>query len=198
LKSLLNKHINFEKTKTLGKTSDRMLLVGAVDVLSGQFNVFKNDEVSVEALLASAAIPTLFRAVKIGGKVYWDGLFSQNPPVRELTETSPDEIWVIQINPPRRKKEPTSIEEIQDRRNELAGNLSLEQEIYFIRKINEFVNNKSFSNDKYKHIEVRRIRMLRDLNYSTKLERRLEFIRDLIAYGEHQAEDFLKGLRACE
>jgi len=49
-----------------------------------------------------------------------------------------------------------------------------------------------------KHIEVRRIPMLRDLNYSTKLERRLEFIRDLIAYGEHQAEDFLKGLRACE
>jgi len=194
LKGLLNKHINFEKTKTLGKTSDRMLLVAAVDVLSGQFNVFKNDEVSAEALLASAAIPTLFRAVKIGGKVYWDGLFSQNPPVRELTETSPDEIWVIQINPPRRKKEPTSIEEIQDRRNELAGNLSLEQEIYFIRKINEFVNNKSFSNDKYKHIEVRRIPMLRDLNYSTKLERRLEFIRDLIAYGEHQAEDFLKGL----
>ena len=33
--------------------------------------------------------------------------------------------------------------------------------------------NKLFSNDKYKHIEVRRIRMLRDLNYSTKLERRL-------------------------
>ncbi len=194
LKGLLNKHINFEKTKTLGKTSDRMLLVGAVDVLSGHFNVFKNDEVSAEALLASAAIPTLFRAVKIGDKVYWDGLFSQNPPVRDLTETSPDEIWVIQINPPQRTKEPTSIEEIRDRRNELAGNISLEQEIYFIRKINEFVNNKSFSNDKYKHIEVRRIRMLRDLNYSTKLERRLEFIQDMIAYGERQAEDFLKGL----
>ena len=58
--------------------------------------------------------------------------------------------------------------------------------------------NKSFSNNKYKHIEVRRIRMLRDLNYSKKLERRLEFIRDLIAYGEYQAEDFLKGLRAGE
>ena len=45
LKGLLNKHINFEKTKTLGKTSDRMLLVGAVDVLSGYFKVFKNHEI---------------------------------------------------------------------------------------------------------------------------------------------------------
>jgi NTE family protein len=111
-----------------------------------------------------------------------------------LTETSPDEIWVIQINPPQRTKEPISIEEIRDRRNELAGNICLEQEIYFIRKINEFVNSKSFSNDKYMHIEIRRIRMLRDLNYSTKLERRLEFIQDMIAYGERPAEDFLKGL----
>ncbi len=47
-----------------------------------------------------------------------------------------------------------------------------------------------------KHIEVRRIRMLRDLNYSTKLERRPEFIQDMIAYGERQAEDFLRGLKA--
>jgi hypothetical protein len=38
--------------------------------------------------------------------------------------------------------------------------------------------------------------MLRDLNYSKKLERRLEFIQDMIAYGERQAEDFLKGLKA--
>jgi len=101
-----------------------MLLVGAVDVLSGQFNVFKNDEVNAEALLASAALLTLFRAVKIGDKLYWDGLFSQYPPVRDLTETAPDEIWVIQINPPHRTKEPTSIEEKRDRRNETRLKIS--------------------------------------------------------------------------
>ena len=101
-----------------------ILLVGAVDVLSGQFNVFKNDEVSAEALLASVALPTLFRAVKIGDKLYWDGLFSQNPPVRDFTENSPNEIWVLQINPPHRTKEPTSIEEIRDRRNETRLKIS--------------------------------------------------------------------------
>ena len=58
--------------------------------------------------------------------------------------------------------------------------------------------NKSFSNDKYKHIEIRWIRMLRELNYSKKLERRLEFIQDMIAYGERQTDDFLKGLKACK
>jgi hypothetical protein len=33
---------------------------------------------------------------------------------------------------------------------------------------------------------------------SKKLERRLEFIRDKIACGERQTEDFLKGLKACD
>ena len=89
------------------------------------------------AILASAAIPTLFRAVWIDHKAYWDGLFSQNPPIRDFVQVSdssdekPDEIWVIQINPQGRPREPMSLEEIRDRRNELAGNLSLNQEIYF-------------------------------------------------------------------
>ena len=39
--------------------------------------------------------------------------------------------------------------------------------------------------------------MLRDLNYSKKLEDRLEFIQDMIALGERQAKDFLKDLNAC-
>jgi hypothetical protein len=37
------------------------------------------------------------------GKYYWDGLYSQNPPVRELIagvdqEVVPDELWIIRIN----------------------------------------------------------------------------------------------------
>jgi predicted acylesterase/phospholipase RssA len=34
----------------------------AVNVLSGRFKVFRNPRVTVEAILASAAIPNLFRA----------------------------------------------------------------------------------------------------------------------------------------
>ena len=104
-----------------------VLLVGAVDVLTGAFKAFdsRRDRISADTLLASAAIPTLFRSVHLDGGVYWDGLFSQNPPVRELVDTRPDEIWVIQINPTRLDAEPRSPVEIADRRNELAGNRSL-------------------------------------------------------------------------
>ena len=57
--------------------------------------------------------------------MYWDGLFSHNPPVRELPDAKPNEIWVIQTNPERSVSEPKSMAEITDRRNELSGNLSL-------------------------------------------------------------------------
>ena len=68
--------------------SHPVLLVGAVDVLSGEFRAFnsRRDRISAETILASAAIPTLFRSVRLGGGTYWDGLFSQNPPVRELID----------------------------------------------------------------------------------------------------------------
>lgn len=48
------------------------------------------------------------------GGTYWDRLFSQNPPVRELLDAGPDEPWVIQINPQQRDTEPTTLAEIAD------------------------------------------------------------------------------------
>ena len=192
LRRMLEQHVEFEKIEKLLNPSSPMLLVSAVDVLSGCFRVFKNAEVSVNAILASAAIPTLFRAVHTDDGVYWDGLFSQNPPVRDLPDANPDEIWVVQINPERRENEPKSVHEILDRRNELAGNLSLNQEIFFIEKINELVYKGLLIGSKYKYIKVRRIEMLRDLDYTSKLDRSPSFIQGMMAYGEEQADDFLK------
>ena len=61
---------------------------------------------SVRPILASATIPTFLRSVRLDGGTYWDGLFSQNPPIKELTDEKPDEIWVIQINPSELEDEP--------------------------------------------------------------------------------------------
>ncbi len=50
--------------------------------------------------------------MRLDGGTYWDGLFSQNPPIKELTDESPDEIWVIQINPGELEDEPKTVTEI--------------------------------------------------------------------------------------
>jgi NTE family protein len=193
LKEMIEKHVDFEKLGELVKPSSPMLLIGAVDVLSGKFKAFSSlrDEINVDMILASAAIPTLFKAVHTNGGVYWDGLFSQNPPVRELPDAGPDEIWVIQIDPQKDKTEPKNMPKIMDRRNELSGNLSLNQEIYFIETINRWVAEGSLSGTKHKVIEVKWIEMLRDLDAESKLNRDPEFIQGLMSYGEEKAQEFL-------
>ena len=214
LERMLKERIEFEKIGTPQKDSSPMLLIGAVDVLSGEFRAFnsRRDEISAETILASAALPTLFRAVRTDGGVYWDGLFSQNPPIRELPKARPDQIWVIQIDPKKRAEEPRSMADILDRRNELAGNISLYQEIHFIEKMNHLVerlgNKDESPKDRrlyvpgkegkegrdYKHIVVRWIRMSRPLDFASKLDRSPSFIRGMMNYGERQAEDFLERL----
>ena len=140
-KRMLERRVDFAKVGLQPEDSYPVLLVGAVDVLSGEFRAFnsRREAITADMVLASAAIPTLFRSVRVGDGTYWDGLFSQNPPVRELVDTRPDELWVIQINPSARDGEPTTMVEIADRRNELSGNLSLHQELGFIEKIDQLL-----------------------------------------------------------
>jgi NTE family protein len=173
-----------------------------VDVLSGRFRAFysRRDRISAKTILASAAIPTLFRSVRLDGGTYWDGLFSQNPPVKELTDERPDEIWVIQINPRETGHELKTVAEIADRRNELPGNLSLYQELGFIEKIDQMLDKGHLPRDgKYKQIVVRvielsRSRLSRSLGTASKLNRDPRFIQDLISHGELRAEEFLAAL----
>ncbi len=201
-RAMLLRQVNFDHIQVEPDASRPMLVVGAVDVLSGGFRAFnsRRERISVDAILASAAIPNLFRSVHLDGGTYWDGLFSQNPPVRELIDADPDEIWVIQINPRERDDEPRTIAEIADRRNELAGNLSLHQELHFIETIDRMLEEGHLAPDgKYKPIVVRvielaRSRLSQSLGAASKLNRDPEFIGDLIAHGEERAQEFFVAL----
>jgi NTE family protein len=201
-RGMLERRVDFEKVAVQPEGSYPVLLVGAVDVLSGQFKAFhsRRDGISAETILASAAMPTLFKSVRFAGGTYWDGLFSQNPPVKELTDERPDEIWVIQINPREAEHEPKTMAEIADRRNELSGNLSLYQELGFIEKIDQMLEQGRLpQDDKYKQIVVRvielaRSRFSRSLGTASKLNRDPRFIQDPISHGELRAEEFLAAL----
>jgi len=144
------------------------LLLGAVELHEGEFVAFSSERapgdggISIDAVLASAAVPWLFRAHEMAGLddttlaprslTLWDGLFSQNPPIRDFLsgvtddERKPDEIWVVQINPTQARLDaggPHALPhiafnggEIWDLRNALAGNLALNQELGFVEAIN--------------------------------------------------------------
>jgi NTE family protein len=190
----------------VGADPDRehpLLVVGAVDVVSGRFRAFDSwtEPITVDEVLASAAIPTVFPAVHLPDGVYWDGLFSQNPPVRELLDSKPDELWVIQINATAIDEEPRTVLDIADRRNELAGNLSLFQELKTVEKIDRLLAEGVIPPDgPYKPVVVRvlelsRSRSSRLLGPSSKLNRDRRFLEELMAQGEQQADEFLAALR---
>ena len=200
---MLERRVDFAKVEVQPEGTYPALLVGAVDVLSGEFKTFnsRRDRITPETILASAAIPTLFRSVRAGdGGTYWDGLFSQNPPVRELTDEGPDEIWVVQINPKELESQPKTVLEIVDRRNELSGNLSLYQELRSIEKIDQLLEEGLLSSEgKYKQIVVRVIELSRSrfsgsLGTASKLNRDPRFIEDLMSHGEARADEFLAAL----
>jgi NTE family protein len=194
LRQAVEKHVDFEKAAGLVTSSSPLLAVSAVDVLSGEFRVFKNGEVTPEAILASAAVPTLFPAVPLGDGLYWDGLFSQNPPIRDLLSTRPDELWIIQVNRKARSAEPRSLSSIRDRRNELSANLSLEQELHPIATINALLAQGQLADSGFRHITVRRIELLQEHDSASKLDRSPAFIKGLLEHGEDQADRLARSL----
>lgn len=209
-RTLLEAHLDFAEIQSWSRTASPVLVIGAANVLKGEFRKFSslNDEIRVETLLASAAVPTIFPAVIIGEDAYWDGLFSDNPPTDELLDPEivgkdniPTEIWIIQINPKTCRRIPTTPEDILDRRNEMEGNESLYQDIEKIRLINRFIEEKAFTEaflERYRRIALRTIEMPSELHecldYATKLDRNPNNLHRLICEGEKQAKQFLAGL----
>ncbi|WP_152042941.1 ester cyclase [Salinigranum salinum] len=186
------------------------LHIGAVDVTRGTFRTFTERDVTIDAVLASAAVPTVFRAATVEDdgetRQYWDGLFSQNPPLRDLLAgrsraEKPEEIWLVRINPQRRDDVPTTLETIGDRRNELGGNLSVSQELAFIRRVNEWVADGSLP-ERYQQVAVRTIGLdetrldpPRSLGPASKLDCRPSFIEELTTAGRAAADRFLAAER---
>jgi NTE family protein len=215
LRALVTKHINFGALPGLVEPQSPTLLLGAGDVMQGSFKIFSSarGEISADAILASAAIPNLFPAVWVDGHAYWDGIFASNPPVISFLRRAlvgegkvPEEIWVIQVNPAQHDDVPDAPDEITDRRNHLAGNLSLQHELQVIDMINMLLQEGAltpafrarFGLDTTERIAVRFIRMsaelARSLDYPSKLSRIPGHIDRLLADGERQANVFLSEL----
>jgi NTE family protein len=212
LRALLVRHLDFERLAPLDGPDRPTLLIGAVDVTDGTFKTFSSwrGDVGLDALLASAAIPTLFPAAQVAGHAYWDGIFSSNPPVLAFLQRTyfgpgplPEEIWIIQVNRASHQSVPDKPADIFDRRNHLAGNLSLQHELQTIELVNFLLGQRAitdefrtrFGLDLSDAVKVRFIRMSSafedKLDYPSKLSRQPDHIASLLADGETQARLFL-------
>ncbi|HET6185011.1 MAG TPA: patatin-like phospholipase family protein [Acetobacteraceae bacterium] len=153
-RALLQTHLDFEEIAAWGPRAKRpVLMIGAANVSTGKLAKFISSRAPIRAehLLASCAVPSIFPAVQIDGEAYWDGLFSDNPPVQELIRPGsvgagniPDEIWLIKINPTACAHVPVRPDDILDRRNQLEGNISLFQQLRHLEMLNDMLLDDAF------------------------------------------------------
>ena len=223
LKKLLTMHADFNKMERF-KGKYPALLLGACNILSGRLTKFSSylEVIQPEHLMASACIPNLFPAVEIGDQAYWDGLFSNNPPILSLIRplfvgpVMPEEIWIIKINPTTCDQIPIEVSEISDRRNQLEGNISLFESLNQVELLNIMLGSgalnmqhlaersiyqeikipKCFPDDPDRHFHIPMIEMSpelqKTLSYASKLDRNPEHIKLLINDGIKQGTKFLE------
>lgn len=107
-----------------------MLVVSATRVRTGEARLFVDQEVTADALLASACLPNLFPAVEIDGEPYWDGGYASNPPLRPLIEAgAPPDVILVRTTPFERLEPPSGTGPIGTRVNEIAFSSALRGEL---------------------------------------------------------------------
>ncbi len=118
IRTLLEQQIDFER---LRRDNPFSLFIGATHANTGKLRIFRNPELSVEVLLASACLPKIHAAVEIDGELYWDGGYSANPAIFPLFyECQSSDVLLVLLSPLLRESTPDSVEAINTRIAELG------------------------------------------------------------------------------
>jgi NTE family protein len=193
LRQVLSARVDFDE---LAKHEPIKLFICATHVRSGKIRIFEAKDLSVDALLASACLPTMFQTVYVEDEPYWDGGYMGNPAIYPLIygAQSPDVI-IVQINPIHRPDVPTSAAEIADRLNEISFNSSLMREMRAIEFVSRLVEAEHLSKERYKQMFVHMIeaeREMHDLGLASKLEADWDFLNYLKEIGRAATEKWLR------
>jgi NTE family protein len=193
LRDLLHRRIDF---KALRHPTAPRVFVSATHVSTGKAVIFSGSQLSADAVMASACLPTLFHAVEIDGQAYWDGGYAVNPALTPLIQscTEPD-LVVVQINPLQREEMPRTARGILDRINELTFNASLLTQMRAIDLINRLLAEGSLAPGSRRIVRLHRIDGGADLlGYSASSKTRPDpvLVRELCELGQACAKRWLE------
>jgi len=138
LRELLRKHFD---EKSVRACHEIKAFIAATNVRTGKVRIFTREELSIDALLASACLPNVFDAVVIEGEAYWDGGFRGNPPIWPfIYDSDSADVVIVEVDPPRREGIPHSNAEIADRLNEITFGGALMAEMRAIAFVQELID----------------------------------------------------------
>ena len=177
------------------------LFVCATCVRSGKIRVFTGDEISTDAILASACLPNLFQAVEIYDpksdrtEAYWDGGYTGNPALYPLFNSGlPDDVVIVNINPLERDEVPKTPQQIQNRINEISFNSSLFRELRAISFVQRLLAEGKLKAGEMSRVLVHMIAddaLMNDLSAATKIVPNPVVLNRLKQAGRVAADRFL-------
>jgi NTE family protein len=196
LRELFDRFVDFEALRAF---SDLQIFISATNVQTGRVRIFSREKITAEAVMASACLPLLFRAVEIDGVPYWDGGYLANPVIFPFFGTTKTEdVLVVQINPLVRQKTPTSAGEIMNRINEITFNSSLLAEYRAIEFVARLIDQgrlpRGIRPGQYRRVNVHRIVLDRfgtQFDTSSKTSTDYDFFEMLHVSGKRAARRFL-------
>jgi len=194
LKELIERFVDFEAIRGNAALE---LFISATNVRTGELRVFTRTEITPEVVMASAALPMLFRAVEIDGMPYWDGGYSGNPAVIPfLRATQTEDVLIVQINPRERHRVPTRQREIVSRVNEINFNASLLSELRGVAFVNRLIDEgrlpRGMGRGQFRRLNLHRI-VMDDLNAASgnKLKTHYDHFEMLHKHGQRATRRFL-------
>jgi len=171
------------------------LYISATNVETGRARVFHRHEVTLDVVMASACLPSMFKAVEIDGVPYWDGGYMGNPVLFPFIDDSPSsDIVIVQINPLLRPGTPRRARDIQNRLNEITFNASLLRDLRTIDLIHRLIEDGALSNDEYRTMNMHMIDGCDDmleLDASSKVNSEWAFLEHLRHLGREHADRWL-------
>lgn len=194
LRQCLEASVDFDRLRT---DTTVKLFICATNVRTGKVKIFGNDEISAEAVLASACLPFMFQAVKIDGEDYWDGGYMGNPAIFPLIyNCESNDVCVVHINPIERDETPTSARDILNRINEISFNSSLMREMRAIAFVTRLIDEGALKEGRMKRMLIHAIEaqdIMRDLGVASKLNAEWEFLCHLRDLGRERAGLWIEG-----
>lgn len=172
------------------------LFVAATNVETGQPRIFKEDEITIDVLMASACLPFVFQAVEIESVPYWDGGYAGNPAIWPLIyKTDCTDVLLVQINPLMRAGTPKTALDIINRLNEISFNASLIAEMRAINFVKRLIHTGKLDDKEYHDVHMHMVAPpddVHDMNANTKMNADWNFFQMLHGIGRTQMDDWLR------
>ncbi|WP_313569503.1 patatin-like phospholipase family protein [Comamonas terrigena] len=200
LRSQLERVVDFAALqRAAGLKGVPQAFVCATNVRTGRGKIFKCAEITADAVMASACLPQMFRAVEIDGEHYWDGGYSGNPALYPLIyDTQCSDMLLVQINPIEHAELPNTAAEIMERMNEVTFNAGLLGELRAIDFVRRLLAEGRLDASRYKSVLLHRIdggAALAEFGAASKMRADSSFLRKLFALGRAEGERWITAHR---